>query len=176
MKHEHWDRQKYRQLEEMVKKNAMPGEMATKFKIDKKNLEYRLKVLRTQTDIRTWDPRELELLSNTKNLDSYIVGYLNIYGKYRDRNIAIAHWTDREKYLLAYEKEKEKLKVVHTIEIKQKQITEPIKPGNNIPVVGEDDTVSLLVKLNNKIAELVQVQKDTYVLFKILEERGRKAK
>lgn len=166
-----WTREMYIKLEKMVKKKASPGEMAVALKVDKAVLPYRLHLLKTQTSIQTWTEEELDLLEHSKSLDSYLQGCIDLFGKHRDKNIFIAHWMDRAKYLAQWFKEKEERKQAHTIVIAHKQITEPRKADpkkEQLPEIGDQLTILIDRVSENTVIlkELLQVQKDTYALFK----------
>lgn len=88
-----WTREMYMQLEQLVNHKLSPGDMAVKLGVDKTDLIYRCKLLREQTNVLTWSVLELELLEKSRNLDEFLTGYIGIFGKHRDKNIAIDHWT-----------------------------------------------------------------------------------
>lgn len=77
----------------------------------------------------------------------------------------------KDKYLAAWYKEKGR---PHQVTIRQKVITHPRKERAEIPIVGDDgDVLTQIKSLNNKVAELVQVQKEMLILMeKVVETRG----
>jgi hypothetical protein len=174
-----WTREMYIKLEKMVKKKASPGEMAVALKVDKAILPYRLHLLKTQTSIQTWTEEELDLLEHSKNLDAYIRGCIDLFGKHRDKNIFIAHWMGREKYLAQWFKEKEERKKAHTIVIAHKQITEPRKADpkkEQLPEVGEQLAI-LIDRMSENTAvmkELLQLQNTSFkIICDMSDQRGR---
>lgn len=166
-----WNREQYTELDQMVRqKNKTPDELAAKFKLEKKDLYYRMKLLEKRTNIQTWAVEELELLEKSKNIDAYVQGCLELYGKnHHDKNIYIAHWMNRERYLAAWFKEKDERKKAKAVEL-PKEITTPRKEDvkrDNLPDIG-DQMATLIDRVNMNTAilkELLKVQTDTYTLF-----------
>ncbi len=104
------------QLDQMIQKKTSPGEMAAKLGVDKQDLIYRSNLLKVQTNILTWSTLELELLEKSRNLEEFLEGYTNLFGKHRDKNIVINHWMNRDRYLAQWYKEKEG-SGVHNVQI-----------------------------------------------------------
>lgn len=114
-------------------------------------------------------PDVIKLLQTSKSHDEFVQGYYKKFGFNSGVgiHILIGMWTHRAA-IFKFEKEKEEQK--NAIVIKIPVITEPIKKEkpDSLPDVGEQ-----LAKINNNIVEMIfitkdllQVQKDTYTLFK----------
>jgi hypothetical protein len=181
-----WNREQYMKLESLIKKKASPGDMAVAMKVDKKDLSYRLHLMKVQTDIRTWTEEELDLLEKSRNIDEYVSACIDLYGKHRDKSIFISHWMNRDKYLAAWFKEKNERKKIHDLAISTKQFTEPMKGSekpDQFPDIGEQ-MAKLIDRITENTAiqrdlykiqvELLAVQKNTYELFKSKLEPEKK--
>lgn len=158
MARKEWTREMYIQLEELVLKKASPGDIAVKMGIGKKDIPYRMQVLKNRKSILVWKDEELDLLEKSRNLEDFIRMYLSQFGKHHDRGVLIDHWMKRDLYLAEWQKVKEKRKQAHMIEIKRKQITEPIKDkARSDPVPDEGE---MLVNLNHRVMEMMLIFKD----------------
>lgn len=164
MTRKEWTREMYIQLEELVLKKTSPGGIAVKMGITKKDIPYRLQVLRNKKSILTWSDAELDLLEKSRSLEDYLRMYLSQFGKHHDKNVLIDHWMKRDLYLVEWQKEKEKRKQAHMIEIKRKQITEPIKEkARSDPVPDEGE---MLANLNHRVMEMMLIFKDVIAIEK----------
>lgn len=199
MVYSRWTRETYLKLDKLVKKKASPGDMAVAMKVDKKDLSYRLHLLKTKTNIQTWTEEELDLLEHAKNLDAYLQGCFDLFGKHHDKNIYIQHWMNREKYLAAWYKEKDERKKIHNVDIPNKVVVQPRTEDprkDQLPDIGEQ-MATLISKLDENTAVLkelllvqnnasvhskdthdvlklvLSVQTDTYTLFKGKLEAGK---
>jgi hypothetical protein len=165
-----WTKETYLKLEELVKKNASHEEIAGVLKIEKGNIPYRLKLLKQQKVIQTWQDGEIELLEKSKNLDDFARDCIKQFGKHRDNNIMVDHWMNRKNYLAAWKKEKDEKKKIHTIILPKPAITKPIQgeKRDSLPDVGDQMAILINRVTENKaiLNEMLQVQKDTYLLFK----------
>jgi hypothetical protein len=169
-----WEREQYMGLAKLVQKKVSTDKMAAELKIDKPDLYYRLTLLKTRKNIKTWMEDELNLLERAKNLDEYVRGCQDLLGKDFNKPLSIDHWMNRDKYLSAWFKERDDRKKTHAIIIKNKQVPEPIKEnGKNdaLPDVG-DQMATLINRVTENTAvlkDLLKVQQDTYTLFKKLD-------
>lgn len=158
MARKEWTREMYIQLEKMVKEKASPGQIAVKFGIQKKDIPYRLQVLKSRKSILVWSEEELILLHDSKDLESWLRNHIKIFGKHHDKGVLIDHWMKRDLYLAEWEKEKEVKRQAHLVEVKQKMIVEPLKEkARRDPIPDEGE---LLVNLNHKIMEMMLIFKD----------------
>jgi hypothetical protein len=165
-----WSRDMYYDLEEYLKRKVPLGDLAEKMGVEKKELPYRIKILNEGKDYPTMWVEELHLLESTNNIDTFLTKFRGLYGKRRTIDAGIYHWNHKDKYI---KKWKDETKAVHNVALQKKKIVDPILPQTPDVIVDEHDWNR---KIYDALQELLRVQKDTYTLFKAIDERAVAAK
>ena len=163
-----WTREMYRDLEEYLSRKKPLAEIAEILKVEKKGLPYRISTVNEGKDYLTlWD-EEFHLLDTNTNVDTFLTKFRGLYGKHRTVESGIFHWNHREEYLKKWKNETKK---VHDI---KKPANPEIKvPRTDAPLPDIYDEVSETKReIRDILREILQVQRDTYTLFKALNDRA----
>lgn len=172
MKRREWTREMYMQIDELLSKgitNIKPKDrekLRKSLDISSTDLIYRIKVVKERRNILTWRIEEFQALKNAVSFDDFLRAFRAIYSNNFDAEVATNHWRYRDEYLGEW---KEKRKV----EIKNPVKTVPRTETEDPPIVDEKDWNR---KIFDSLQELIQIQKDTYALFKKIDERTQLVK
>jgi hypothetical protein len=156
----------YYDLEEYLKRKLPLATIAENMKVEKKDLPYRIKILNEGKDFHTMWVEELHLLESCTNIDNFLSKFRGLYGKHRQIEAGAFHWNHRDQYLKKWKAEN---KAAHNVKPPTGKKTDPITPPGDDAIVDEKDYSR---KIYDKLVELLQVQKDTYALFKNIDDRA----
>jgi hypothetical protein len=164
-------REMYQQLETMLFRNEPVREFERIFGLNKTDLQYRIKQVRKKTNILTWPVEELELLGRSTNMDTFLAEYRRMFGATNVKDIAVEHWMNRATYLAQWEKEIKANEKLHTVVIKNMKKTVPRTEAEPPAVVGDEGET--MWKILTTLQDMLEVQKDSYALFKQLADKGK---
>jgi hypothetical protein len=166
MTNTNWTRGMYRKLENYISLKTDLETIAFKLEVSKGDLPYRIKKVNEGKDYLTlWD-EEFHLLNENTNADTFLTQFRGLYGKHRKIECGIYHWNHRDGYLKKWRAEK---KPVHNVLPPKTQIIAPITPQKPDAINDERDWNR---KIFDALQELIIIQKDTYTLFKTIDDRA----